>query len=158
MSTACLAMARINCFCCRVLRDYIRVRRGSIPFTRTGSLSFTDLNGPPYLWVPGDDQAALYSNGTVIKEQLGEERVNVISGLPGHTPSLRKPEQEAKAGTQAGTDTETMKDTVYWLAQACFLIYSRTTCLGVAPPTVGWVFPHQSSIKRMSHRVAHRPV
>lgn len=77
----------------------ILVRRGLIPFARTGSLSFTDLNGPPYLWVPGDDQAALYSNGTVTKEQLGEERVNVISGLPGHTPSLRKPEQEAKAGT-----------------------------------------------------------
>lgn len=36
----------------------------------------------------------------------------------------------------------------------CFLISSRTTCLGVALPPVNWVPLHQSLIKNMSHRLA----
>lgn len=31
---------------------------------------------------------------------------------------------------------------------ACFLIQPRTTCLGMAPPTVGWALPHQPLIKK----------
>ena len=38
-----------------------------------------------------------------------------------------------------------------------FLIHPRTTCPGVAPPTVGWALPLQSSIKKMLHRLAYRP-
>ena len=29
---------------------------------------------------------------------------------------------------------------------------------GVAPPTVSWMFPHQSSIKEMHHRLAYRAI
>ena len=31
-----------------------------------------------------------------------------------------------------------------WLAQPCFLIYSRTTCRGLAPLTMSQALPHQS--------------
>lgn len=41
---------------------------------------------------------------------------------------------------------------------ACSVIAFRTTCLRVALPTVGWTVPHQSLIKNMLHRLAHRPI
>lgn len=31
---------------------------------------------------------------------------------------------------------------------------SRTTCLGLAPPTVTWALPHQSLVRKMSRRLA----
>ena len=33
----------------------------------------------------------------------------------------------------------------------CFLIEPRTTCLGVAPPTVGWALHHLSLVKKMPY-------
>lgn len=41
---------------------------------------------------------------------------------------------------------------------ACFVIQLRTTCLGVALPTVGWALPFQSLIKKMPHRLGHEPI
>lgn len=38
----------------------------------------------------------------------------------------------------------------------CFIIYTRTICPGVVPPTVGWAFPHQSIIKKMHHKFSNR--
>lgn len=50
--------------------------------------------------------------------------------------------------------------TAYWLASpslsACCLLYPRATCLGVALPTVGWILPHQSLIRKVPQRPAHR--
>lgn len=34
----------------------------------------------------------------------------------------------------------------------CFLILPRTTCRGMAPPTVSWPCPHQSLTKKISHK------
>jgi hypothetical protein len=49
------------------------------------------------------------------------------------------------------------RDGAYWLApMACsafFLIESRTTCPGIAPPTMGWALPNQSPIKKMPYRL-----
>jgi hypothetical protein len=42
--------------------------------------------------------------------------------------------------------------TALWLTQASFLTYSRATSLGMVPPTVDWVLPHQSSIKMTGQR------
>lgn len=39
---------------------------------------------------------------------------------------------------------------------ACFLVSPGTTI--VAPPTMSWILPYQSSIKKTHHRLCHRPV
>lgn len=36
-----------------------------------------------------------------------------------------------------------------FLSRACFIIQTRTTSARVKPPTVGWVFPLLSVIKKM---------
>lgn len=41
---------------------------------------------------------------------------------------------------------------------ACFLLAPGTTSLGVAAPTVGKALSHQSSIKKVHHRLTHRSV
>lgn len=49
----------------------------------------------------------------------------------------------------------------YWLYLALSstsAIQSRLTCLGMAPATVAWVFPHPSAIEKMPHRHAHWPI
>jgi hypothetical protein len=55
---------------------------------------------------------------------------------------------------KAGTERKRpWKNTAHWLPalaySICFLIYPRTTCPWMAPPTVAWTFPHQLSIKKM---------
>lgn len=66
-------------------------------------------------------------------------------------------EQKLKAGIKA----EAMED-ICLLACSLdsfldmLLILPRTTCLGVALPTVDWAFPHQSLIKKMPYRLAYR--
>lgn len=42
-----------------------------------------------------------------------------------------------------------------WLAQLPFKMH---TCPGIALPTVGWAFPHQSTNKKMTHRHIYRPI
>ena len=39
---------------------------------------------------------------------------------------------------------------------ACFLIESRTTSPGMAPPTMGWALPCQSLIREMNYKLAYR--
>ena len=41
---------------------------------------------------------------------------------------------------------------------ACFLLAPRTTCPGVATPTVGWALPDPPLIKKMHHRLAQKPI
>lgn len=41
---------------------------------------------------------------------------------------------------------------------ACFLIQSRTSRPGTAPPTMGWALPHQSIIKKRPYRLACSPI
>jgi hypothetical protein len=58
---------------------------------------------------------------------------------------------------EAGGKAEVMEK-CYLLAcspSACFLTALRITCLGVAPPTVGWVFPHQSLILKSVDSLAN---
>lgn len=40
----------------------------------------------------------------------------------------------------------------------CFLIHPKTTCLGVASPTVFCTLPHPSLIKKIAHKLAYRPL
>lgn len=44
---------------------------------------------------------------------------------------------------------------VHWLAQPAFLY---TTCPREAPPTVGRALPQETLIKKMSQRLANRPI
>lgn len=44
------------------------------------------------------------------------------------------------------------------LCSACFPLQSRNTKPGMSPPTLGWAHPHDSGIKKTSHRHVHRPV
>jgi len=48
-----------------------------------------------------------------------------------------------------------------WLTIAClvyFLIGLRASSSGMALPTISWALPHQSVIKKMSHRFAYSPI
>lgn len=46
-----------------------------------------------------------------------------------------------------------------WLmaCSAYFLKWARTTSPGVAPSAMGWTILHQSLVKKMSHKLSHRP-
>lgn len=65
----------------------------------------------------------------------------------------------SKAGTQ---ERKQWRNAVYWLAlHSLFSLLSptpRLTCPWVTQPSVGWVLPHQPSIKKISHRLACRPI
>jgi hypothetical protein len=69
--------------------------------------------------------------------------------------------QEELKGRSLETKTEAQagRNATYWLAQPAFLYIQLTrTCPQVALPTVGGAFPHQSSIKKMPHRLADRSI
>ena len=60
----------------------------------------------------------------------------------GHSPSQR----EGRAGNQAGTEVKAVENAAYWLSPyisymvqdlSRFLIWSRTSCLGMIVPVVG---------------------
>ena len=72
----------------------------------------------------------------------------------------RKPGQELKEGRnrEAGADVEAMEGSCWLACSACFLIESRTTGLGMAPPTVGWALPGLQVTKKMLNRLAYSPV
>jgi hypothetical protein len=76
--------------------------------------------------------------------------------LPYHC-SLSK---EVRTGTQAGTWRQELMQRPWRVlltglllmtCSTCFLIEPRTTCLGVAPPTVGWALHHLSLVKKMPY-------
>lgn len=67
-------------------------------------------------------------------------------------PSLREAGTGAQGRTlEAGTEIVTMEE-------CCFLMELRCPSPRVAPLTVSCVLPHQSLMKKMSHRHALRPV
>lgn len=68
---------------------------------------------------------------------------------------LRTLEQERKPGLEAET-LEEIPFAGLLMGLARFLMYPRTTFLGIVLPTVHWALPHQSSIKTASHRHDHR--
>lgn len=49
-----------------------------------------------------------------------------------------------------GHEGSLLTDLLLLIFSACFLIYCKTTCVGVALPTVGQALLHQSFIKKMS--------
>lgn len=92
---------------------------------------------------------------TMIKSNLvGEPLFYPL--LPGNSLSLREvipaSGQELKTNLEAGADAEAghgRMPLIGLLSVACTdLIELRTTCPEVALPTLGWTFPHQSSIKK----------
>jgi hypothetical protein len=74
----------------------------------------------------------------------------------------RKSGQELKQGrnTKAGSDAEAMEECCLLACSysVCFLIEHKTTSLGMAPTTVGWVLPHQSLIKKMLYWLAYNMI
>lgn len=92
------------------------------------------------------------------RNQLRGQKEGFNLTFPGHSPSLR----QVGAGRQAGTEAQPVRMLLTaWLpgsCSTCFLMEPGPPCLGMIPPTVGWVFPHpSSSVKTMSHRHGHRP-
>lgn len=98
------------------------------------------------------------------KSKLGEERV-----YSGHTTTtihrLRKSGQELKLGRNMETraDVEAIKECC-WLTcspMACSawpLLEHRIISPGMVPPSVSSALPHQSSVMKMPHCLAHRSV
>ena len=88
----------------------------------------------------------------------------VSSWYSGHNPITegswgRNSRQEPGGRNWSRDHGETLLPGLF--STACsigFLVHPRLTCPEVSPPTVGWVLPHQSVIKQMSHRHAHGPV
>lgn len=66
------------------------------------------------------------------------------------------PLREVKTGTEAKPWRSDENWLVSYELLNCFLLHPRTTCLAVAPPTMGWTLPSQSSTKKMHHRHSHR--
>jgi hypothetical protein len=62
---------------------------------------------------------------------------------------------EDKGKGWVGTETEAkaMEEFCFFFF---FLIVARSTRSRVAPPTMGWALPHQSSIMNMHHRLDNR--
>ena len=64
---------------------------------------------------------------------------------------------------EAGTETEIMEEfsslaCSRWLAQFWISYITRTTCLEVAPPEVGYTIPYQTLVKSMPKTHAHRSI
>lgn len=79
--------------------------------------------------------------------------------ITGHHGRIRD-RNSSKAGNEARADAEAIKVAALQLALQGLLSLraSRTTSPGVAWPTVNWALPHQLSIKKMSHKLATRPI
>ena len=80
------------------------------------------------------------------QKQLGEER------LAGHSSSSRDTMAKAQ-GDQGRTLLTGLSHLFSYLS-----IQPRTTCLGTAPPTVGWALRHQSATEKMPLWCAHGPI
>ena len=99
---------------------------------------------------------------TMTKCNLG--RSELISLTVPYTRSLSK---AVRAGTQAGQEPGGRRwcrghggvlptDLLPVACSACFLIDSRTSSLGIEPPTKGWALPPQLLFKKTSCRSAYR--
>jgi hypothetical protein len=91
------------------------------------------------------------------QKQFGEERVAFSLQLLGHSASPR----EVKAGTkgrnlETRTEAEAMEEYYLLVCSICLPIHYRTICPKVVPFTVGWALSHQSSMKKIPHRLAYR--
>ena len=78
-----------------------------------------------------------------------QTRNNVeTKGLSSAYRSYSIPEGSQGRNLKVGTEGETLFNGLLLMAcSVCFLIHSRATCPGVAPPTVGWAFLHKSLSK-----------
>jgi hypothetical protein len=78
--------------------------------------------------------------------------------LSHHSSSLKEVGTGTHTGKEPGGHPHVKPWQVLLLAYSSRLVRSaskepRTTCLGTAPLTIGWVFPHQSPIKKTPHRL-----
>lgn len=64
--------------------------------------------------------------------------------LPGHSSSVRE------VGAETPGEGCLLADSGSGSGEFC--TQPRTTCLGMFPPTVGWVLPHHLIIKTLTHR------
>lgn len=88
---------------------------------------------------------------TTTKSSLKRKRsIGLVYSID--SPSLR----ELREGTEAGSKEEAAYGRVPCVMHARLLILPRTTCPEMATLTVGYVYPHQSLIKRTPHRCTYR--
>lgn len=55
-------------------------------------------------------------------------------------------------------DAESMRGVALMACSIGFLTEPRTTCPGMAPPTVGWALSNQSLIKKKPYRLAYTQI
>jgi hypothetical protein len=66
--------------------------------------------------------------------------------------------QNARTGIEA-KEEQCLLACSSWLAQpAYWLIHHRTTCQGMVPHIISWVFPRQSPIKKILCRLAYKQI
>lgn len=78
----------------------------------------------------------------------------ILDNLPHHRPSLK---ESGGRNWYRGHGVVLFTSFVLVACSDCFL-YSTHDNPGVALPIVSWALLHQSSIKKVHHRVAHRPI
>lgn len=89
---------------------------------------------------------------------LSKESVYFSSHFQVKAYHFGDPRQETKQGLEAETKEEHVAGLLPGPCSASFLIYSKTTCLGIVLPTVSWAIPHWSSVKTVCHRYGLRPI
>lgn len=102
-------------------------------------------------WILRNTRLSVNCCNKTLDKQLEKERV--IS------PHLKPITKEVKAGQEPGGSNRSWSSRRTLVAgSVCFYIAPRTVSLGVAPPTVSCTLPHQSSVKKILHRLTHRPI
>jgi hypothetical protein len=70
------------------------------------------------------------------KKQVGEEKIIQLA-LPHCWSSPKEVKTRTQEGQEAGADVEAVKGCYLLACSACFLIETRITSIGLAPPTMG---------------------
>lgn len=93
------------------------------------------------------------------QKELGGKKVCFIHlTAPYHSPLLRKIRARVKAEPwKQELKPSPLRNAAYCSSNG-FVLAPRTTSPGVAPAAANWALPHQSSIKKTSHRLLHRPL
>lgn len=72
--------------------------------------------------------------------------------------SFTRPVPFITEGSRGRDSSRNMEECSSLAYSACVLTEPRTTCLGMALPTVDWACPHQLAVKIVSHRHGHRQI
>lgn len=88
----------------------------------------------------------------VVKCNLGRGRVHFILYFQGTALLWGKSGRNVEAGTVAEGLEEDCSPVHLLVHTVAFPVPLRATCLGMAPPAVGWALLHQSATRKIPHR------